>query len=207
TTEEAEVSSDEEPTPETETSTSEEAVQESSSQESSTSNTVAAQEEAPVANTTNNSGSTTSNNNSGSTTSNSNKQNNTVTKPKKETVTPVASNNGDVISTAKQYIGVPYVWGGRTPSGFDCSGFVQYVYKQATGRDVGTWTVPQESAGTQISVSQAQAGDLLFWGSKGGSYNVAISLGGSSFIHAPQPGESVKIGNTQYFQPSFAVRM
>ena len=113
-----------------------------------------------------------------------------------------------VVSTAKQYIGTPYVWGGKTPSGFDCSGFTSYVYQQATGKSIGGYTVAQESAGTQEAVSQASAGDLLFWGSKGSTYHVGIYLGNNQYIAAPQPGESVKISTISgYFMPSFAVKV
>lgn len=119
---------------------------------------------------------------------------------------PSASNYANVIDYAKSFIGVPYVWGGTTPAGFDCSGFVQYVYA-AFGKSLPRVTTSQENAGTVIPVSQAQPGDLLFWGPKGATYHVAISLGGSSYIHAPQPGESVKIGSTAYYTPSFAVRL
>ncbi|PMD73154.1 C40 family peptidase [Companilactobacillus nuruki] len=113
-----------------------------------------------------------------------------------------------VISTAKQYLGTPYVWGGKTPSGFDCSGFTSYVYQQATGKSIGSYTVAQEGAGTQEAVSQASAGDLLFWGSKGSTYHVGIYLGNNQYIAAPQPGESVKISTISgYFMPSFAVKV
>lgn len=114
----------------------------------------------------------------------------------------------NVISTAKKYLGTPYVWGGKTPSGFDCSGFTSYVYNEATGKNIGSYTVAQESAGTQEAVSQASAGDLLFWGGKGSSYHVAIYLGNNQYIAAPQPGESVKISSiSSYFMPSFAVKV
>ncbi|CAJ1184571.1 C40 family peptidase [Companilactobacillus nantensis] len=114
----------------------------------------------------------------------------------------------NVISTAKQYLGTPYVWGGKTPSGFDCSGFTSYVYQEATGKNIGSYTVAQEGAGTQEAVSQASAGDLLFWGSKGSTYHVGIYLGNNQYIAAPQPGESVKISTISgYFMPSFAVKV
>ncbi|MDK8501917.1 LysM peptidoglycan-binding domain-containing protein [Aerococcus sp. UMB1112A] len=116
--------------------------------------------------------------------------------------------NQNVVATARQYTGVPYVWGGKTPNGFDCSGFTNYVYREATGQDIGGWTVPQESAGPTIAVSQAQAGDLYFWGNHGSSYHVALatdSQGG--YIHAPAPGQTVTESNVQYFAPHFAVSM
>jgi flagellum-specific peptidoglycan hydrolase FlgJ len=112
-----------------------------------------------------------------------------------------ATRGQQVVNEAEKYIGTPYVWGGKDTSGFDCSGLTQYVYKQVTGKDIGVWTVAQESSGTQISVDQAQQGDLLFWGDKGSSYHVAISAGGDQYIHAPQPGENVKYGSTQYYSP------
>ena len=120
---------------------------------------------------------------------------------------PAASTYGDVLSTAAKYVGTPYVWGGKSPSGFDCSGFVQYVFKEAYGIDVGSWTVPQESEGTRISVSEAQAGDLYFWGDAGSTYHVAIATGGGNFIHASQPGTPLGYNNIQNFTPQFAVRV
>ncbi len=124
------------------------------------------------------------------------------------TPAPAPSGNGSaIVAEAYKHIGKPYVWGAKGPNTFDCSGFTRYVYLQVTGRDIGGWTVPQEGAGTVIPVSQAQPGDLYFWGSRGSSYHVAIALGGGSYIHAPQPGESVKVGSVSYFAPSFAVRM
>ena len=112
----------------------------------------------------------------------------------------------NVVSFAESLIGVPYVYGGTTPSGFDCSGFVQYVYSHF-GVNLPRTTTQQENCGTQIPVSQAQPGDLYFWGDKGSTYHVAICIGNGQYIAAPEPGQSVSIGSTQYFQPSFAVRL
>lgn len=128
------------------------------------------------------------------------------TAPEQSTSTE-ATRGQQVVNEAAKYIGTDYVWGGKDPSGFDCSGLTQYVYKQVTGKDIGVWTVAQESSGTQISVSQAQEGDLLFWGDQGATTHVAISTGGDSYIHAPQPGEQVKYGSTQYYAPDFGVRV
>ncbi len=115
--------------------------------------------------------------------------------------------SGDVIGVAYKYLGVPYVYGGRTTSGFDCSGFTAYVFREAYGIEIGSWTGSQQYAGSQISVGQAQAGDLLFWGPKGSPYHVAISLGNGQYIHAPDEGGVVEVNSTQYFTPSFAVRV
>lgn len=118
-----------------------------------------------------------------------------------------ASANGSAIAAyAQSFIGVPYVWGGSTPSGFDCSGLTQYVYAHF-GKQIGRNTIAQESAGAHIPVSQAQVGDLLFWGTPGSTYHVAIYLGGGSYVAAPEPGQSVKVGNMAYFMPSFAVHV
>lgn len=118
-----------------------------------------------------------------------------------------ASADGSAIAAyAQSFIGVPYVWGGSTPSGFDCSGLTQYVYAHF-GKQIGRNTIAQESAGAHIPVSQAQVGDLLFWGTPGSTYHVAIYLGGGSYVAAPEPGQSVKVGNMAYFMPSFAVHV
>lgn len=116
-------------------------------------------------------------------------------------------NTGSLIGNAEKYLGTPYVWGGKSPSGFDCSGFVQYVFRETYGTDIGGWTVAQESAGTHISVAEAQVGDLYFWGTPGGTYHVAIATGGGSYIHASQPGSPLGYNNISNFTPDFAVRV
>ena len=126
-------------------------------------------------------------------------------KAQQSSTTRTGSGN-NVVSYAESFIGVPYVYGGTTPSGFDCSGFVQYVYNHF-GVSLPRTTTQQENYGTQIPVSQAQPGDLYFWGNKGSAYHVAICVGNGKYIAAPEPGQSVSIGSTQYFQPSFAVRL
>lgn len=112
-----------------------------------------------------------------------------------------------VIAVAEQQIGKPYVWGARGPDSFDCSGLMQYAFMQALGYDIGSWTVPQESAGEHISVGEAQPGDLLFWGAKGGTSHVALYIGNGQYIHAPQPGENVTVQSISAWSPDFAVRM
>ena len=159
---------------------------------------------------TNNSGSNNSGNNN-SNNGNSNSGNGNVTpppappvqQPEKPAPAPGYSN---VIAAALQYEGKPYVWGATGPDAFDCSGLTQAAFA-AVGKSIGRNTVAQESAGTRISVSEAQPGDLYFWGAAGATYHVAIATGGGSFFHAPQPGQNVGYGSIQYFTPSFAVRV
>lgn len=111
-----------------------------------------------------------------------------------------------VIAVAEQQIGKPYIWGGKGPTGFDCSGLMYYAFLHGAGVNIGGWTVPQESSGTQVSLDALQPGDLLFWGSHGSTYHVALYIGGGTMIQAPQPGENVKYTAVQYFTPDFAVR-
>ncbi|MGM9906260.1 C40 family peptidase, partial [Lactobacillus sp.] len=111
-----------------------------------------------------------------------------------------------ITSYALTFLGVPYVWGGTTPSGFDCSGLVQYVYSHF-GINLGRTTYTQQYAGTKISVASAQAGDLYFWGSYGSAYHVAIALGGGQYVMAPAPGQNVMVGSVSSYTPSFAVRV
>ena len=171
--------------------------------------------QAATSNTTNqttnnqiNNSQTSTNNNSSNNQTSSSSNNTSSSNTSVETPAPAPSGNGSsVIAEAYKYLGVPYVWGGKTPSGFDCSGFTSYVFRNATGREIGGWTVPQESAGTKISVAEAQPGDLYFWGSAGSTYHVAIALGGGQYIHAPSPGQSVSVSSVGSWGPSFAVRM
>lgn len=138
----------------------------------------------------------------------------TTVTPTQKPVTPSApavqpATSSDWESLAKSLIGTPYVWGGKTPAGFDCSGFVAYVLNNS-GRtsNFPSYTVAEESAVTQIPVSQAQPGDLLFWGQHGSTYHVAIYLGNNQFIDAPQPGDTVGIHQMYAsWMPSFAGRV
>lgn len=122
-----------------------------------------------------------------------------------------ATNNNaaeTVVAAALSQVGTPYVWGGATPGqGLDCSGLVQYAYGKANVA-LSHYTVAQESAGRQVSLSDLQPGDIIFWGGVGASYHDAIYIGNGQYVHAPQPGETVKVASiSQYFMPSFAVRV
>lgn len=102
----------------------------------------------------------------------------------------------------------PYVWGGKTPAGFDCSGFVSYVFQHAAGISLPSYTVAMESYVNKESVSAAQPGNLLFWGTPGATYHVGIYLGNNQYASAPTFGQNVKVQTiSSYFYPSFAGRV
>lgn len=104
---------------------------------------------------------------------------------------PPAPVSGGIIAIAQSYLGVPYVYGGSTPSGFDCSGFTSYVFAQA-GKSLPRTSSAQAAATIRISASQAVPGDLVFFTGSGGVYHVGIYAGGGSIIHSPRPGTSVR---------------
>lgn len=175
----------------------------SSSSQQAQASSASSQQQAPQARTANNQQAAQSNNNQQQ---NNNNQVAQASSQAQQSSTTRTGSGNNVVSYAESFIGVPYVYGGTTPSGFDCSGFVQYVYNHF-GKNLPRTTTQQENCGTQIPVSQAQPGDLYFWGNKGSAYHVAICVGNGKYIAAPEPGQSVSIGSTQYFQPSFAVRL
>lgn len=152
-------------------------------------------------------------------------QNNTAAKPAQQQVQPTqqassqaattqtakpqastqsnSSTAQTVVSAAQSQIGKPYVWGATGPNAYDCSGLVQYAYSQA-GKNVGRTTYQQAGAGQHISVSQAQAGDILMWG----DYHDAIYVGNNQYVHAPQPGQNVTQASiSSYFMPDYAIRV
>ncbi|MCG0722293.1 peptidoglycan endopeptidase [Lactiplantibacillus plantarum] len=100
---------------------------------------------------------------------------------------------------------IPYVWGGASLSGMDCSGLVSYVYQHAAGITLPHSTVAQESYVTTHSVADAQPGDILFWGSRGSTYHDAIYIGNNQYVAAPTEGQNVQVQTiSSYFMPSFA---
>jgi cell wall-associated NlpC family hydrolase len=107
-------------------------------------------------------------------------------------VTPApAAKYGGVVGIAMQYLGVPYVWGGASPSGFDCSGFIMYVFAQV-GVSLPHNAAAQYGHGTPVDRSQLQPGDLVFFNGLG---HAGIYVGGGSFIHSPHTGDVVKISS------------
>ncbi|GAA0737776.1 NlpC/P60 family protein [Clostridium oceanicum] len=110
-------------------------------------------------------------------------------------IVPSSKNGGSVVGYAQSFLGVPYVWGGTSPSGFDCSGFVQYVYAHF-GVGLPRVASAQQGVGTSVPKSQLQPGDLVFFNSP--ASHVGIYVGGGQYIHAPRTGDVVKISPLGY---------
>ncbi len=104
-------------------------------------------------------------------------------------------NGKAVIGIANNYQGVPYVYGGSTPHGFDCSGYTQYVFGQM-GLDIPRVAASQANWAQAVSHSNARAGDLVFFHSASGYvYHVGIYAGNGKMWHAPHPGTAVRLAN------------
>ncbi len=110
---------------------------------------------------------------------------------------PASVAGNAVLEVAARYVGVPYVYGGTTPDGFDCSGFTSYVYAQI-GISLPRTSGDQHHAGVEVSRDQAQPGDLVW--SPG---HIAIYAGGNLMIDAPRPGKSVQFREMWQSNPVF----
>jgi len=118
------------------------------------------------------------------------------------TVDPTQFKGGasEIVDIAVQYLGVPYVWGGSTPDGFDCSGLTQYVYREA-GVSIPRTSRQQFASGVRIPEDRLdlmQPGDLVFFGRDGDPgrvHHVGIYCGNGEYLHAPQAGDVVRISS------------
>ncbi len=110
---------------------------------------------------------------------------------------PSSANGSKIIAIASRYVGVPYVYGGTTPSGFDCSGFTSYVYAQI-GISLPRTSSAQHYAGTIISRAEAKPGDLIWTPG-----HIAIYAGGNTIIDAPRPGKSIQFRAMWQTNPTF----
>lgn len=112
-----------------------------------------------------------------------------------------------LIAKAKNFIGLPYRFGGTSPvSGFDCSGFMQYVYKQ-NGVDLPRTSQAMATSGRYVARGELKAGDMVFFRTGGGSIShVGMYIGDNQFIHAPRTGRSIEITslNSGYWSKTFA---
>lgn len=113
------------------------------------------------------------------------------------------------VNIAAQFLGVPYVWGGTSPSGFDCSGLMQYTYKQL-GYNINRVAADQMKNGIAVSKENLAPGDLVgFYSSPGGGYvsHIGMYVGDGIMIHAPHTGDVVRyanIGEGTYYDKRFA---
>lgn len=112
--------------------------------------------------------------------------------------------SGQIAAFARQYAGVPYVWGGNSPSGWDCSGFVAYVYNHF-GIPMHQPTTYEEYQG-QVVGPPYQEGDMLFWGVRGGTTHVALALDSNTLEMAANPERGTVIQAISAWPPDFAVR-
>ncbi|MFJ5706459.1 C40 family peptidase [Streptomyces sp. NPDC093105] len=121
--------------------------------------------------------------------------------------TQVASGSAAaIVAFAKAQVGDAYVSGGTGPNSWDCSGLVQAAYR-AAGIDLPRISYDQSSMGTSVSLSNLQPGDILYWGSRSGSYHVAIYVGGGKYVGAQNPSTGVVERSLDWDTPSGAVRI
>ncbi|MER8231265.1 C40 family peptidase [Streptomyces sp. NPDC094049] len=111
-----------------------------------------------------------------------------------------------IVAFARAQIGDSYVMGGTGPNSWDCSGLVQAAYRQA-GIDLPRISGDQSSMGTSVSLSNLQPGDILYWGSRSGSYHVAVYVGGGKYVGAQNPSTGVVERSLDWDTPSGAVRI
>ena len=106
-----------------------------------------------------------------------------------------AADGERVVETAMRHLGTPYVWGGESPGGFDCSGLLQYVMRQ-NGHSIPRVAADQARVGHLVSRHELRAGDAVFFRSADGTIgHDGIYIGGDRFIHAPRTGDVIKISS------------
>ena len=119
---------------------------------------------------------------------------NAASKPNRGDSTVSATGNA-IVDYAYKFLGIPYLWGGTTPDGFDCSGFTQYVFKNAAGVSLPRTTYDQINVGVAVSYNDLQPGDLVF----PHTGHVGIYVGGGQMIHAPSTGDVIKVSSVYKF--------
>ena len=101
-----------------------------------------------------------------------------------------STDNSDIIAYAKTFLGTPYVWGGTTPKGFDCSGYMQYIFKKF-GVTLPRTAREQQKVGKHVDNDKLQPGDLVFWDRP--ATHVGMYIGNGEYIHSPRTGDVIKI--------------
>ncbi len=114
-----------------------------------------------------------------------------------------------IIDEAKKYIGTPYRWGGKTPSGFDCAGFTRYIFSKF-GLTLAPSAAPQYKAGTSVKKGDLRPGDLVFYGGRKGSRSIghvgivtSVEDNGFHFIHAASKGVTISSSNEAYYSKRY----
>ena len=114
----------------------------------------------------------------------------------------------ELAAEVTSHLGTPYVWGGTTPDGFDCSGLMQFCYREALGIELPRVSYEQQYVGEPVEFDDLMFGDLLFFSDPGrGTHHVAMYLGDGFYIHAPRTGDVVKITGMDEYTPTFARRV
>ena len=130
-----------------------------------------------------------------------------------EMLTESLSKGMHIVSEASKYMGIPYRWGGTSPqTGFDCSGFVQFIFRHTLNIKLPRMPVDMSRLGARVSREELAPGDLVFFNTRGGRFtHVGIYVNDSQFIHAPMPGTRVMVSrmDSTYYRHRFtyAVRI
>ncbi|GAA3900645.1 C40 family peptidase [Streptomyces gulbargensis] len=122
------------------------------------------------------------------------------------TQAPASGSAAAIVSFARAQVGDAYVSGGTGPNSWDCSGLVQAAYR-AANIDLPRISYQQSSMGTSVSLSDLQPGDILYWGSRSGSYHVAVYVGGGMYVGAQNSSTGVVERSLDWDPPSGAVRI
>ncbi len=120
--------------------------------------------------------------------------------------TPVGGSVGTVISFLKAQLGDAYVMGATGPNAWDCSSLVQAAFRQV-GVDLPRVSQDQSMVGTEVSLSNLQVGDILYWGGKGSAYHTGVYIGNGQYLDAANPSKGVVIQDLSGYPASGAVRV
>ncbi|WP_191556061.1 C40 family peptidase [Metabacillus idriensis] len=121
----------------------------------------------------------------------------------KQASQPAVQNKSNITTTAKKYLNVPYKWGGMSPKGFDCSGYLNYVVKESTGKKLPRTVADIYKQG--VKVSSPKAGDLVFFETyKTGASHAGIYIGNNQFIHSSSSkGVTITSMNNSYWSERY----
>ncbi|MER5179730.1 C40 family peptidase [Streptomyces sp. NPDC002896] len=130
----------------------------------------------------------------------------TVLAASSDVAAPASGSVASVIGFLKAQVGDAYVMGGTGPNSWDCSGLVQAAFKQA-GVSLPRTSQAQSTAGTPVSLSSVQVGDILYWGGAGSAYHVGVYIGNGQYLDAANPSKGVVIQDLSGYPASGAVRV